>query len=119
MFESPHDKLIWDVGHQAYPHKMLTGRRHRMHTLRQGGPGGSLSGFTKRSESVHDCFGAGHSSTALSVAVGFALARDIKEQISLIKKLENGDIQRGFLSKELPLPYRQMGACVRPNFMEN
>ena len=62
VFDTPNDRLIWDVGHQAYPHKILTGRRDRMTTLRQGG---GLSGFTKRSESEYDPFGAGHSSTSM------------------------------------------------------
>ncbi len=72
VFETPEDVLIWDVGHQAYPHKMLTGRRHRMETLRQGG---GLSGFTRRAESVYDAFGAGHSSTSISAGLGYAAAR--------------------------------------------
>ncbi|MGA7327009.1 MAG: 1-deoxy-D-xylulose-5-phosphate synthase [Rhodomicrobium sp.] len=75
LFNTPHDRLIWDVGHQAYPHKILTGRRDRIRTLRQ--PGG-LSGFTKRSESEYDTFGAGHSSTSISAALGMAVARDLK-----------------------------------------
>ncbi|MDA8229839.1 MAG: 1-deoxy-D-xylulose-5-phosphate synthase [Magnetospirillum sp.] len=74
VFDTPNDRLIWDVGHQAYPHKILTGRKDRMRTLRQ--PGG-LSGFTKRSESVYDPFGAGHSSTSISAALGMAVARDL------------------------------------------
>ncbi len=73
VFNTPDDKLIWDVGHQAYPHKILTGRRDKMHTLRQGG---GLSGFTKRGESDYDPFGAGHSSTSISAALGMAIARD-------------------------------------------
>ncbi|HZV20918.1 MAG TPA: 1-deoxy-D-xylulose-5-phosphate synthase, partial [Hyphomicrobiales bacterium] len=75
LFDTPHDPLIWDVGHQAYPHKVLTGRRDRIRTLRQ--PGG-LSGFTKRSESEYDPFGAAHSSTSISAALGMAVARDLK-----------------------------------------
>ncbi|MGC2603260.1 MAG: 1-deoxy-D-xylulose-5-phosphate synthase N-terminal domain-containing protein, partial [Rhodomicrobium sp.] len=75
LFDTPHDRLIWDVGHQAYPHKILTGRRDRIRTLRQ--PGG-LSGFTKRSESEYDIFGAGHSSTSISAGLGMAVARDLK-----------------------------------------
>ncbi|MGB4056772.1 MAG: 1-deoxy-D-xylulose-5-phosphate synthase [Alphaproteobacteria bacterium] len=75
VFDTPDDKLIWDVGHQAYPHKILTGRRHQMHTLRQGG---GLSGFTKRSESEYDPFGAAHSSTSISAALGIAVARDLE-----------------------------------------
>jgi 1-deoxy-D-xylulose-5-phosphate synthase len=71
VFDTPRDKLVWDVGHQAYPHKIVTGRRDRIRTLRQGG---GLSGFTKRSESEYDSFGAAHSSTSISAALGFAIA---------------------------------------------
>ena len=74
VFDTPDDRLIWDVGHQAYPHKILTGRRDRMKTLRQGG---GLSGFTKRTESDYDPFGAGHSSTSISAGLGMAVARDL------------------------------------------
>ncbi len=74
VFDAPKDRIIWDVSHQCYPHKILTGRRDRIRTLRQ--PGG-LSGFTKRSESVYDPFGAAHSSTSISAALGFAVARDL------------------------------------------
>ena len=74
VFDTPRDKLIWDVGHQCYPHKILTGRRGRIRTLRTGG---GLSGFTKRSESEYDPFGAAHSSTSISAALGFAAARDL------------------------------------------
>ena len=74
VWDSPRDKIIWDVGHQCYPHKILTGRRDRIRTLRMEG---GLSGFTKRSESPHDPFGAGHSSTSISAALGFAAARDL------------------------------------------
>ncbi len=74
VFDTPHDKLIWDVGHQCYPHKILTGRRDRIHTLRQGG---GLSGFTKRAESEYDPFGAAHSSTSISSALGFAVGREL------------------------------------------
>src|SRR5574338_1415013 len=74
IFDTPNDKLIWDVGHQAYPHKILTGRRDRIRTLRTGG---GLSGFTKRSESEYDCFGAAHSSTSISAGLGIAVARDL------------------------------------------
>ncbi len=75
VFDTPRDRLIWDVGHQAYPHKILTGRRDRIRTLRMGG---GLSGFTKRSESEYDCFGAAHSSTSISAGLGMAVARDLK-----------------------------------------
>ncbi|GGE35847.1 1-deoxy-D-xylulose-5-phosphate synthase [Agaricicola taiwanensis] len=76
VFDTPRDRLIWDVGHQAYPHKILTGRRDRIRTLRQGG---GLSGFTRRSESEYDPFGAAHSSTSISAGLGMAVARDIAE----------------------------------------
>ena len=75
VFDTPQDKLIWDVGHQAYPHKILTGRRDRIRTLRQGG---GLSGFTKRAESEYDAFGAAHSSTSISAGLGMAVARDLE-----------------------------------------
>jgi 1-deoxy-D-xylulose-5-phosphate synthase len=74
VFDTPADRLIWDVGHQAYPHKILTGRRDRIRTLRQGG---GLSGFTKRAESEYDPFGAAHSSTSISAGLGMAVARDL------------------------------------------
>ncbi len=77
VFDTPRDKLIWDVGHQAYPHKIITGRRDRIRTLRQGG---GLSGFTKRSESEYDPFGAAHSSTSISAGLGFAIANQLKKQ---------------------------------------
>jgi 1-deoxy-D-xylulose-5-phosphate synthase len=75
VFNTPDDKLVWDVGHQAYPHKILTGRRDRIRTLRQGG---GLSGFTKRDESVYDAFGAAHAGTSVSAAAGFAVSRDLQ-----------------------------------------
>src|SRR5471032_3342254 len=74
VFETPRDIVIWDVGHQAYPHKILTGRRGRIRTLRQGG---GLSGFTRRAESEYDPFGAAHSSTSISAGLGMAVARDL------------------------------------------
>jgi 1-deoxy-D-xylulose-5-phosphate synthase len=74
VFDTPRDKVIWDVGHQTYPHKILTGRRDRIRTLRMGG---GLSGFTKRAESEYDAFGAGHSSTSISAGLGMAVARDL------------------------------------------
>ena len=74
VFDTPADKIIWDVGHQTYPHKILTGRRDRIRTLRMGG---GLSGFTKRAESEYDAFGAGHSSTSISAGLGMAVARDL------------------------------------------
>ena len=75
VFDTPRDRIIWDVGHQAYPHKILTGRRDRIRTLRQGG---GLSGFTKRAESEYDPFGAAHSSTSISAGLGMAVARDLQ-----------------------------------------
>src|SRR5512132_900157 len=75
VYDTPRDILIWDVGHQAYPHKILTGRRDRIRTLRQGG---GLSGFTKRSESAYDPFGAAHASTSVSAGLGFAVSRDLQ-----------------------------------------
>ncbi len=77
VFDTPTDKLVWDVGHQCYPHKILTGRRDRIRTLRQGG---GLSGFTKRAESEYDPFGAAHSSTSISAALGFAMANKMQDQ---------------------------------------
>src|SRR5262245_35499390 len=74
VFDTPRDRLVWDVGHQAYPHKMLTGRRDRIRTLRMGG---GLSGFTKRAESEYDPFGAAHASTSISAGLGMAVARDL------------------------------------------
>src|SRR5437016_4050313 len=74
VFDTPRDRLIWDVGHQAYPHKIVTGRRSRIRTLRQEG---GLSGFTRRAESEYDPFGAAHSSTSISAALGMAVARDL------------------------------------------
>ncbi|HOO50000.1 MAG TPA: 1-deoxy-D-xylulose-5-phosphate synthase [Alphaproteobacteria bacterium] len=92
-FDTPHDRLIWDVGHQAYPHKMLTGRRHLIHTIRQ--PEG-LSGFTKRAESEYDPFGAGHSSTSISAGLGMAVARDLnKDSKSVIAVIGDGSISAG------------------------
>jgi len=93
VFDTPRDKLIWDVGHQCYPHKILTGRRDRMHTLRQEG---GLSGFTKRSESVYDPFGAAHSSTSISAALGFTVARDMGEDTGdAIAVIGDGSISAG------------------------
>src|SRR5512134_643933 len=74
VFDTPNDRLIWDVGHQAYPHKILTGRRDRIRTIRQGG---GISGFTKRAESEYDPFGAAHSSTSISAALGFAISNKL------------------------------------------
>jgi 1-deoxy-D-xylulose-5-phosphate synthase len=76
-YEPPYDKIVWDVGHQAYSHKILTGRRDSFSSIRQKG---GISGFLKRSESDYDCFGAGHSSTSISAALGFAHSRDLKKE---------------------------------------
>jgi 1-deoxy-D-xylulose-5-phosphate synthase len=93
VFETPRDKLIWDVGHQAYPHKILTGRRSRIRTLRQGG---GLSGFTRRSESEYDPFGAAHSSTSISAGLGMAVARDLKgEKHNVIAVIGDGAMSAG------------------------
>jgi 1-deoxy-D-xylulose-5-phosphate synthase len=93
VFDTPRDRLIWDVGHQAYPHKILTGRRPQIRTLRQ--PGG-LSGFTKRSESEYDPFGAGHSSTSISAGLGMAVARDLKgESNNVIAVIGDGAMSAG------------------------
>ena len=93
VFETPKDILIWDVGHQCYPHKILTGRRDRIRTLRQ--PGG-LSGFTKRSESEYDPFGAAHASTSISAALGFAAARDQKgEKNKVVAVIGDGSMSAG------------------------
>ena len=93
VFHTPHDRLIWDVGHQAYPHKILTGRRDRIRTLRQGG---GLSGFTKRSESEYDPFGAAHSSTSISAGLGMAVARDLKnEKRNIVCVIGDGAMSAG------------------------
>jgi 1-deoxy-D-xylulose-5-phosphate synthase len=93
VFDTPRDKLIWDVGHQAYPHKILTGRRDRIRTLRQGG---GLSGFTKRAESEYDCFGAAHSSTSISAGLGMAVARDLaKDNYNVIAVIGDGAMSAG------------------------
>ena len=93
VFDTPHDRLIWDVGHQCYPHKILTGRRDRIRTLRQ--PGG-LSGFTKRSESEYDPFGAAHSSTSISAGLGMAVASDLQGQArNVIAVIGDGSMSAG------------------------
>jgi 1-deoxy-D-xylulose-5-phosphate synthase len=93
VFDTPNDKLIWDVGHQAYPHKILTGRRDRIRTLRTGG---GLSGFTKRQESEYDAFGAAHSSTSISAGLGMAVARDLKgEKHNVVAVIGDGAMSAG------------------------
>ena len=93
VFNTPDDRLIWDVGHQCYPHKILTGRKDRITTLRQGG---GLSGFTKRSESEYDPFGAAHSSTSISAGLGMAVARDLNgKDNNVICVIGDGSISAG------------------------
>lgn len=93
VFDTPHDRLIWDVGHQCYPHKILTGRRDRIRTLRQGG---GLSGFTRRSESEYDPFGAAHSSTSISAGLGMAVARDLSgEERNVVCVIGDGAMSAG------------------------
>ncbi|XP_019445373.1 PREDICTED: probable 1-deoxy-D-xylulose-5-phosphate synthase 2, chloroplastic [Lupinus angustifolius] len=93
VFSTPEDKIIWDVGHQAYPHKILTGRRSRMHTIRKTS---GLAGFPKRDESVHDAFGAGHSSTSISAGLGMAVARDLLgKNNSVISVIGDGAMTAG------------------------
>jgi 1-deoxy-D-xylulose-5-phosphate synthase len=93
VFDSPHDKIIWDVGHQSYAHKILTGRKNKFKTIRTYG---GLSGFPKRSESEYDAFGVGHSSTSISAALGFAVARDLKnEDYKIVAVIGDGSMTGG------------------------
>ncbi|MFZ4068108.1 MAG: 1-deoxy-D-xylulose-5-phosphate synthase N-terminal domain-containing protein, partial [Phenylobacterium sp.] len=93
VYQTPEDILIWDVGHQAYPHKILTGRRDRIRTLRQGG---GLSGFTKRAESPYDPFGAAHAATSISAALGFCAARDARgRDNSVVAVIGDGSMSAG------------------------
>src|SRR5690606_3177238 len=93
VFDTPNDRLIWDVGHQCYPHKILTARRDKIRTIRQGG---GLSGFTKRSESEFDPFGAAHSSTSISAGLGMAAARDLqKDDKNIICVIGDGAMSAG------------------------
>ena len=93
IFDTPKDKVIWDVGHQCYPHKIITGRRDKIRTIRQ--PNG-LYGFTKRSESEYDPFGAAHSSTSISAGLGMAVARDLKkEKHNVVCVIGDGAISAG------------------------
>jgi len=99
VFNSPVDKIIWDVGHQCYVHKMLTGRKDQFDTLRKFN---GLSGYTKRTESVHDIFGAGHSSTSISAALGIAKARDLKgEKYSVVAVIGDGALTGGMAFEAL------------------
>src|SRR5213595_2483443 len=93
VFDSPHDKLVWDTGHQAYVHKMLTGRRARFDTLRQLG---GISGFLVRTESEHDQFGAGHAGTSIAAAHGMSLARDLRgEEWNVVAVIGDGALTAG------------------------
>src|SRR5436305_3894862 len=93
LFDTPNDRIVWDVGHQAYPHKILTGRRDRIRTLRMGN---GLSGFTKRAESEYDPFGAAHSSTSISAGLGMAVARDLqKKDNNVIAVIGDGAMTAG------------------------
>jgi 1-deoxy-D-xylulose-5-phosphate synthase len=99
VFDTPHDRIIWDVGHQAYPHKILTGRRERMHRMRQKG---GLSGFPKRSESEYDTFGVGHSSTSISAALGMAIAAKLKgERRQVVAVIGDGALGAGMAFEAL------------------
>jgi len=103
VFDSPKDKIIWDVGHQCYVHKILTGRSEQMKTLRQYK---GLSGFPKCGESVHDCFETGHSSTSISAALGLALARDLKgEDHSVIAVIGDGALTGNVIKIRLVCSY--------------
>ena len=103
VFNTPKDKLVWDVGHQCYPHKLITGRRDRIRTLRKGG---GLSGFTKRSESEYDPFGAAHSSTSISSALGIAIANKLSNKSdNVVAVIGDGAMSAGTVSyTHLTLP---------------
>src|SRR3972149_4665782 len=122
-FDSPRDKIVWDVGHQGYPWKVLTGRNDRFPTLRQ--PGG-LNGFLRRSESEHDVFGAGHAGTAISAAVGIATARDLRgEQFKVVAVVGDGALtcglpyegmnNAGHTERDLILVLNDNGMSIAPN----
>src|SRR3569623_2576678 len=99
VFDTPNDVLIWDVGHQAYPHKILTGRRDRIRTLRQAG---GLSGFTRRSESEYDPFGTAHASTSISAGLGMAVARDLDgENRNVIAVIGAGAMSAGMANEAM------------------
>ncbi|HLI26068.1 MAG TPA: 1-deoxy-D-xylulose-5-phosphate synthase N-terminal domain-containing protein, partial [Chloroflexota bacterium] len=99
VFHSPVDKLVWDVGHQAYPHKLLTGRARQFHTLRQQH---GLAGFLSRDESPHDVFGAGHAGTSISAALGMAIARDLRgERYHVVAIIGDGGLTAGMALEAL------------------
>ena len=113
VFDTPHDKLIWDVGHQAYPHKILTGRRDKMHTIRK--PEG-LAGFTRRAESEFDPFGAGHSSTSISAGLGIAVAKKFKQEKShVIAVIGDGAMSAGMAFEAM----NNAGALEEEYFHDN
>ncbi|NBX52238.1 MAG: 1-deoxy-D-xylulose-5-phosphate synthase [Proteobacteria bacterium] len=113
VFDTPFDKLIWDVGHQAYPHKILTGRRHKMHTIRK--PNG-LAGFTRREESEYDPFGAGHSSTSISAGLGISVAKKFKQEKShVIAVIGDGAMSAGMAFEAL----NNAGALEAEYFNDN
>ena len=99
IYDTPEDRLVWDVGHQCYPHKILTGRKEQMRTLRQQG---GISGFTKRSESPYDPFGAGHSSTSISAALGMAIAsKQLNEERKTVAVIGDGALTGGMAFEAL------------------
>src|SRR5688500_11574114 len=99
VFDTPRDQIVWDVGHQGYPHKLLTGRNTRMESLRQEG---GVSGFLKRSESEYDTFGAGHAATSISAALGMAAGRDIRgEDFKVVAILGDGALTSGMAYEAL------------------
>src|ERR1700730_6179256 len=98
-FDTPHDLLVWDIGHQAYVHKLLTGRRERFHTMRQFG---GLSGYLRRDESSYDVFGASHASTSISAALGLAAARDIQgKEFKVVAIIGEGALTGGMALEAL------------------
>jgi len=111
VFETPKDKILWDVGHQCYVHKMLTGRRHQFETLRQYK---GLSGFINPLESEHDAFVAGHSSTSVSLAVGMALARDqLRQDHKVVAVIGDGGLTGGMALMTMRCPLVQTWAASR------
>ena len=110
LYDTPNDRIVWDVGHQTYPHKILTGRKERMHSMRQSG---GLSGFPKRSESEFDTFGVGHSSTSISAAVGMALGAEvIGEKRRVVAVIGDGAMTGGIAFEALAY-----AGHVRPNML--
>ena len=123
VFDTPRDLLVWDVSHQCYPHKVLTGRRDRLHTIRQKG---GLSGFTSRAESEYDVFGAAHASTSISAALGMAAARDAKgDDYSVVAIIGDGGLtggvameglnQGGYLKRKLIVILNDNEMSIAPN----